>query len=128
MISSNALTIIIGAGFAELFTALHLTNQDYPNPIILIDRNDRFCFKPLLYDYMSGEMQSYQINPIYVALLQDRAVSFIQGTVTSIDLESHRIYLADGSTQDYGDLVITPGSVPSLCLKHMLVHVTISTS
>ncbi|MEM8808230.1 MAG: NAD(P)/FAD-dependent oxidoreductase [Cyanobacteria bacterium P01_G01_bin.38] len=122
MTSSKASTIIIGAGFAGLFTALHLTNQGYPHPIILIDRNDRFCFKPLLYDYMSGEMQSYQINPVYVGLLQDRAISFIKDTVASIDLDSRRVYFADGSAEEYGNLVIAPGSVPAFFVEGAAKH------
>lgn len=113
MTSSQAPTIIVGAGFSGLFTAFHLTNQGYPHPIILIDRNERFCFKPLLYDYMSDEMRSYQINPVYVRLLQDRSITFIKDTVTSIDLESRQVHLADGGVQKYGNLVVTPGSVPS---------------
>ncbi|MEM9503903.1 MAG: NAD(P)/FAD-dependent oxidoreductase [Cyanobacteria bacterium P01_E01_bin.43] len=122
MTSSKAPTIIIGAGFAGLFTALHLTSQGYPHPIILIDRNERFCFKPLLYDYMSGEMQSYQINPVYVGLLQGRDITFIKDTVTSIDLESRQVYLADGSAQAYGNLVMTPGSVPAFFAEGAAEH------
>ncbi|MEL7313366.1 MAG: NAD(P)/FAD-dependent oxidoreductase [Cyanobacteria bacterium J06559_3] len=122
MTSSKAPTIIVGAGFAGLFTALHLTNQGYPDPIILIDRNDRFCFKPLLYDYMSGEMQSYQINPVYVGLLQGRAISFVKGTVASINLESRQVYLADGSAQEYSNLVLTPGSVPAFFAEGAAEH------
>ncbi|MGD1939989.1 MAG: NAD(P)/FAD-dependent oxidoreductase, partial [Leptolyngbyaceae cyanobacterium] len=122
MTSSNAPTIIIGAGFAGLFTALHLTTQGYPHPIILIDRNDRFCFKPLLYDYMSGEMQSYQINPVYVGLLQGRNITFIKGTVTSTDVESRQGYLADGSAQAYGHLVVTPGSAPAFFAEGAAEH------
>ena len=122
MTSSNAPTIIIGAGFAGLFTALHLTNQGYPHPIILIDRNDRFCFKPLLYDYMSDEIRSYQINPVYVGLLQGRDITFIKGTVTSIDLASRQVYLADGSAQAYGHLVLTPGSVPAFFAEGAAEH------
>ncbi|MEM6434968.1 MAG: NAD(P)/FAD-dependent oxidoreductase [Cyanobacteria bacterium P01_D01_bin.115] len=122
MTTSTAPTIIIGAGFAGLFTALHLTNQSYPHPIILIDRNERFCFKPLLYDYMSGEMQSYQINPVYVGLLQGRDITFIQGTVTSIDLESRQVYLADGSAQSYAHFVVTPGSAPAFFAEGAAEH------
>ncbi|MEO0986702.1 MAG: NAD(P)/FAD-dependent oxidoreductase [Cyanobacteria bacterium J06639_14] len=122
MTSSKAPTIIIGAGFAGLFTALHLNNQGYPDPIVLIDRNDRFCFKPLLYDYMSGEMQSYQINPVYVGLLHGRAISFVQGTVASIDLESRQVYLADGRAQEYSNLVLTPGSVPAFFAEGAAEH------
>ena len=122
MTASKAPTIIIGAGFAGLFTALHLTNQNYPHPIILIDRNERFCFKPLLYDYMSGEMQSYQINPVYVGLLQGRDITIIKETVVSIDLESRRVYLADGRAQAYGHLVVTPGSAPAFFAEGAAEH------
>ena len=122
MTASKAPTIIIGAGFAGLFTALHLTNQSYPHPIILIDRNERCSFKPLLYDYMSGEMQSYQINPVYVGLLQGRNITFIKDTVTSIDLESRQVYLANGSAQAYGNLVVAPGSVPAFFAEGAAEH------
>ncbi|MEL7520129.1 MAG: FAD-dependent oxidoreductase, partial [Cyanobacteria bacterium J06553_1] len=106
-------TVIIGAGFSGLFTALHLTNQGYRHPIVLIDRNERFCFKPLLYDYISGEMRSYQTNPVYVELLQGRSISFVQGTVELVDLEARQVRLSDGRTQAYENLVIAPGCVPS---------------
>ncbi|MEL7037925.1 MAG: NAD(P)/FAD-dependent oxidoreductase [Cyanobacteria bacterium J06592_8] len=113
MNQANSPTIIVGAGFAGLFTALHLSNHNYPHPIILIDRNDRFCFKPLLYEYMSGEMESYQIVPLYVELLYGRSVSFLQDTVTSIDLEARQVYLADGTAREYSNLVLAPGNVPA---------------
>ena len=56
-------TVILGGGFAGLFTALHLSHQHYPRSIILIEQNDRFCFKPLLYEYFSGEMEPDQVVP-----------------------------------------------------------------
>ncbi|MEL7070982.1 MAG: FAD-dependent oxidoreductase [Cyanobacteria bacterium J06581_3] len=115
-------TVIIGAGFSGLFTALHLTNQGYPHPIVLIDRNERFCFKPLLYDYMSGELKSYQTNPIYVELLQDRPISLIRGTVELVDLEARQVCLTDGRTEAYDNLVIAPGSVPSFFAKGAADH------
>ncbi|MGD1853643.1 MAG: NAD(P)/FAD-dependent oxidoreductase [Leptolyngbyaceae cyanobacterium] len=122
MTSSKAPTIIIGAGFSGLFTALHLNNQGYPHPIILIEKSDRFCFKPLLYDYMSGEMQSYQITPLYIELLHDRDISFIKGTVISIDLETSRVCLEDGRTQEYGNLVVAAGSVPAFFAEGAAEH------
>ncbi|WP_390625433.1 NAD(P)-binding protein [Nostoc linckia] len=48
-------TVILGGGFAGLFTALHLSQQNYSHPIILIEQRDRFSFKPLLYELLSGE-------------------------------------------------------------------------
>ncbi|MEM6521133.1 MAG: NAD(P)/FAD-dependent oxidoreductase [Cyanobacteria bacterium P01_C01_bin.70] len=113
MNSPASSTVIIGAGFAGLFTALHLTNQRYPHPLTLIDRNDRFGFKPLLYDYMSGEMESYQTHPLYVELLQGRDVTFIKGTVVNVDLEARRLHFSEGAAIDYGNLVLTVGNVPA---------------
>ena len=115
-------TIIIGAGFAGLFTALHLTNQRYPHPVTLIDRNDRFCFKPLLYDYMSGEIESYQTHPLYIELLQGRDISFVKGTVASIDFDAHRIHFSQGATLDYANLVLATGSVPAFFAKGAAEH------
>jgi NADH dehydrogenase len=43
-------TIVLGGGFAGLFAALHLAGGNYPEPIILIDSDERFAFKPLLYE------------------------------------------------------------------------------
>jgi NADH dehydrogenase len=106
-------TVIIGAGFVGLFTALHLSNQRYPHPVILIDRNNRFCFKPLLYEYMSGEMESDKVVPLYDDMLQGSEIDFIQDTVESIDLETHQVHLAGGTTKEYGNLVLALGSVPA---------------
>ncbi|WP_228056134.1 FAD-dependent oxidoreductase [Microcoleus sp. LEGE 07076] len=54
-------TVIVGGGFAGLFTALHLSHQHYPRSVILIEKEDRFCFKPLLYEYFSGEMGAEEV-------------------------------------------------------------------
>lgn len=55
---STAQTVILGGGFTGLFTALHLSHQRYLLPIILIDQQERFIFKPLLYEFLRSEMGS----------------------------------------------------------------------
>jgi NADH dehydrogenase len=40
-------TVILGGGFTGLFTAIHLSRSNYPRSVILIDREERFRFKPL---------------------------------------------------------------------------------
>lgn len=83
--SSNS-TVIIGGGFVGLFTALHLQQQNYPDPIILIDQTERFIFKPLLYELLSGEMDDFQVCPRYDKLLDPEKVQFICDTVEAINL------------------------------------------
>jgi NADH dehydrogenase FAD-containing subunit len=104
-------TVILGGGFAGLFTALHLSHQHYPRSIILIDQNDRFCFKPLLYEYFSGEMEPNQVVPRYQELLDRSGIIFVQDTVQEIDLHQKQIQLASGDNYSYSNLVLALGSV-----------------
>ena len=72
-------TIIVGGGFVGLFTALHLSHHHYSEPVILIDPNDRFVFKPLLYEHLTEEMQNEQVLPRYEELLKGSKVTFVPG-------------------------------------------------
>lgn len=104
-------TVILGGGFTGLFTALHLSHQHYPRSVILIDRNDRFCFKPLLYEYFSGEMDAEQVTPRYEELLEHSGVIFVQGSVQSIDLQQKQVQLVGGDCYGYSNLVLALGSI-----------------
>ncbi|BAY08451.1 NAD(P)/FAD-dependent oxidoreductase [Calothrix sp. NIES-2098] len=102
-------TVILGGGFAGLFTALHLSQQNYSQPIILIEQRDRFSFKPLLYELLSGELHSEQVYPRYKELLAGSRVTFVQDTVKSIDLNQRKVTVASGEVFHYGNLVLTLG-------------------
>lgn len=103
-------TIILGGGFVGLFTALHLSHHKYPAPVILIDRNERFVFKPLLYEYLTEEMNDNQVNPRYEELLKGSGVKFIQDTVQQVDLENRRVELANNGSTTYQYLVLALGA------------------
>jgi NADH dehydrogenase FAD-containing subunit len=103
-------TIIVGGGFVGLFTALHLHRLRYDTPVILINPHDRFVFKPLLYEYVSGEMAVDQVFPAYHSLLKDRGLTFIQGAVTGVDFDQHQVSLATGEQYSYRYLVLGVGS------------------
>jgi len=110
--NSTYQTAIIGGGFTGLFTALHLAHQHYPRTVILIDRNERFCFKPLLYEYFSGQMDAMQVVPRYEDLLKGSGVIFIQDSVQSIDPKAREVKLTSGNAYNYSNLVLALGSVP----------------
>lgn len=110
MTSPTYQTIILGGGFTGLFTALHLSHNHYPRSIILIDRSDRFCFKPLLYEYFSGEMEPDQVVPRYEDLLKHSGVIFVQDSVQGIDLHQRQVQLAGGDVYQYSNLVLGLGS------------------
>jgi len=104
-------TVIIGGGFTGLFTALNLAQKNYPRSVILIDKNERFCFKPLLYEYFDGEMDTFQVVPKFSELLKGSGIIFVQDTVQSIDLQQREVQLVSGNSYNYSNLVLALGSV-----------------
>ncbi|GAA6616921.1 NAD(P)/FAD-dependent oxidoreductase [Scytonema sp. NUACC26] len=111
MNSSTRPTIIVGAGFTGLFTALHLRHQHDLRSIILIDPQKRFVFKPMLYELLTGELPERTVCPTYEELLQGSDISFVRDTVTAIDLHEKQVHLASGSDYTYSYLVLAVGSV-----------------
>ncbi len=104
--------VILGGGFLGLFTALHLSDQQYPGSVTLIDRCDRFEFKPLLYEWLSSELSEEQVCPRYEALLQGSDITFRQETAQAIDLKTNRVQFQSGAAQSYDHLVLALGSSP----------------
>lgn len=109
--NSSRPTIIVGAGFTGLFTALHLRYQHDPRSIILIDPQERFVFKPMLYELLTGELSEDAVCPAYKDLLQGSDINFVQDKVMAIDLQAKRLTLASGSDYTYNCLVLAVGSV-----------------
>src|SRR5580765_5558331 len=108
MTQNNARILIIGGGFGGLFTALDLSGA---GEVTLVNDEDHFLFKPMLYEYLSGEVEAWHIAPDCKELL-DEKVSFIRGVVTKIDLEGRAVTIAGRSEPlAYDVLVLAPGAV-----------------
>jgi demethylphylloquinone reductase len=100
--------VIVGGGFGGLFTALDLVGA---GSITLISDEDHFLFTPMLYEYLSGEVEEWHIAPKYKELL-DESIRLVQGVVTGIDLSQKRIIVdASDSAIDYDILVLALGGV-----------------
>jgi NADH dehydrogenase len=120
MTQQPARICILGGGFGGLYTALRLsqlpwTKQEKPE-IILVDRSDRFLFSPLLYELMTGELQTWEIAPPFEELLAGTGVRFHQGIVTGIDLSAKHVQLQDGHALPYDRLVVSMGGETPLDL------------
>ncbi len=104
---------ILGGGFGGLYTALRLTSLPWspsnPVEIVLIDQRDRFLFSPLLYELVTGELETWEIAPPYAELLAGTQVRFIQSEVRQIDLTAHQVTLARGDVLTYDRLVLALG-------------------
>lgn len=102
--------LILGGGFTGLFTALHLSHQRCSLPTTLIDQEWSFIFKPLLYEFLSGEMKVDLVWPRYDDLLRKSGVAFIRDTIAEIDLQKRQVTLESGLHYSYGHLVLALGS------------------
>ncbi|WP_013321582.1 NAD(P)/FAD-dependent oxidoreductase [Gloeothece verrucosa] len=105
--------IILGGGFGGLYTALRLSEFSWENShkpeIVLVDKSDRFLFSPLLYELVTGELQSWEIAPPFEELLADTKIHFHHGCVNQIDLEQSQVQLDNGKNLTYDKLVLALG-------------------
>jgi NADH dehydrogenase len=104
---SKARIVILGGGFGGLFTALELAGAA---DVTLVTEVDHFLFTPMLYEYVSGEVEAWHIAPRYNELLDDN-VRVVQSAVTGVDLKSQSISLANQQTLNYDVLVLALGGI-----------------
>ncbi|HKG98766.1 MAG TPA: FAD-dependent oxidoreductase, partial [Pyrinomonadaceae bacterium] len=100
--------VILGGGFAGLFTALDLAGS---GEVILVSDEDHFLFTPMLYEYLSGEVEAWHIAPRYDELL-DENVRMVQSRVTGVDLATQSVLLEKNKeTLHYDVLVLAVGGI-----------------
>ena len=105
--------VILGGGFGGLYTALRLSelpwDQTVQPEIVLVDRSDRFVFLPLLYELMTGELQTWEVAPPYSEILANTPVRFVQDAVAAVDTAAQTVSLAGGDVLPYQRLVLGLG-------------------
>ncbi|HYY43092.1 MAG TPA: FAD-dependent oxidoreductase [Pyrinomonadaceae bacterium] len=108
MADGRARILIIGGGFGGVFTALELAGA---GEVTLVSDEDHFLFKPMLYEYLSGEVEAWHIAPHYKELLDER-INFIRGAVTEVDTAARAVTIAGRTQQQpYDVLVLAVGGV-----------------
>ena len=89
MANKRARVVIVGGGFGGLFTALDLGGA---GDVTLISDADHFLFTPMLYEYLSGEVEEWHIAPKYRELLGGN-INLVSDEVTNIDLNARTVTL-----------------------------------
>ncbi|PIN24246.1 NADH-dehydrogenase (ubiquinone) [Handroanthus impetiginosus] len=122
---------ILGGGFGGLYTALRLESLDWPDgkkpQVVLVDQSERFVFKPLLYELLSGEVDEWEIAPRFSDLLSNTAVQFFKDMVESLHPSDHLgmdgaaashsagiVHLKSGLLIEYDWLVLALGAEAKL--------------
>jgi NADH:ubiquinone reductase (non-electrogenic) len=108
MSKRQARIVIVGGGMGGLFTALEVAGA---GSVTLISPEDHFTFPPMLYEYLSREVEAWHIAPDYKELLDER-VRFVQGAVTEIDFDAREIEVAGRVRRlEYDALVVAVGGI-----------------
>jgi NADH dehydrogenase len=106
--AARARILIVGGGFGGLFTALGLARA---GEVTLVSNEDHFLHTPLLYEYLSGEVEAWHIAPPYRELLGE-GVRFVQGAATDVDFDKKEVTVAGRVRRlGYDYLVIAVGGV-----------------
>src|SRR5438034_3498142 len=107
--------VILGGGFAGLYTALHLERilrRDEAR-ITLVSRDNYFLMTPLLFEAGSGILEPrHAVNPIRTMF---KRAQLVQAEIERIDLDARRVHvrIEGGDLQElaYDQLVIALGGV-----------------
>lgn len=107
-VEEKARILVVGGGFGGLFTALGLAGA---GEVTLVSNEDHYLHTPLLYEYLSGEVEAWHIAPPYRELL-DGSVRFIQGAVTEVDFDRREATVAGRVRRlAYDYLVLAVGGI-----------------
>lgn len=119
---------ILGGGFGGLYTALRLESLEWPDDkkpqVLLVDQSERFVFKPMLYELLTGEVDAWEIAPRFSDLLANTSVLFHQDKAKLLYPSDHygptqsslggTVLLESGLLVEYDWLVLALGAESKL--------------
>ena len=105
--------VIVGAGFAGITTALNLKSLNPSFPIIVVDYESNFIFKPLMYEVLSTEIGMWEAAPKFEKIFSDAGITFLKNCLTKISFEENSLEFSDDLKLTYQYLVICTGSIPN---------------
>jgi demethylphylloquinone reductase len=84
----------LGGGFGGLYTAIKLEGLVWPKgtkpKVTLVDKSDRFTFKPLLYELLTGAATEQEVAPSFSDLLAPYpAIDFRQAAIAAVQPAAH---------------------------------------
>ena len=107
MNSAKRHLVIVGGGFAGLYTAKHLRKADWQ--ITLIDKRNFHLFQPLLYQVATGGISPGDIaSPLRAIFSKQKNVTVLQAEAVGLDATSQLLQLSDGTIR-YDQLIIATG-------------------
>ena len=102
--------VIVGAGFAGTNAALNLKKLDIDTPIIIVDSQSSFIFKPLMYEVLSGEIKSWEVAPNLETIFANTGITFLKNKLLDVDFSENTLKFIDELKIEYEYLILSTGS------------------
>ncbi len=80
--------VILGAGFAGIYTAINLKKLKKDLEIVLVDYNNYHLYKPMLHEVATSSVEPKHITQPIRKILQGNGFDFIRGMVQDIDFKN----------------------------------------
>jgi len=103
--------VIVGAGFGGMTVASNLKRLNPSLPILVIDSEEQFIFKPLMYEVLSEELPMWETSPEFKKIFSSLGITFLRNSVTKIRFAEKIIELNNELKLDYEFLILCTGSV-----------------
>tara|TARA_B100000902_G_scaffold341500_1_gene344957 strand:+ start:295 stop:1479 length:1185 start_codon:yes stop_codon:yes gene_type:complete len=103
--------VIVGAGFGGMTVASTLKRLNPSLPILVIDSEEQFIFKPLMYEVLSEELPMWETSPEFKKIFSSLGITFLRNSVTKIRFDEKIIELNNKLKLDYEFLILCTGSV-----------------
>jgi NADH dehydrogenase len=108
--SGSHRVVIVGAGFAGLYTAREL-GKAAGIDLTVVDRRNFHLFQPLLYQVATGALSPGEIaQPLRSILRRNRNTSVVLGEAVRLDPAARQVVLSDGGPIPYDTLVVATGA------------------
>ena len=107
--------LILGGGAAGAVAAETLRREGYEGPVALIDLGPSAPYdRPnLSKDYLAGTAPEEWIPLRPTSFYEDHGIELVLGRrATALDSKARRLFLDDGSSRDFGTLLIATGAEP----------------
>ncbi|MEK6726026.1 MAG: NAD(P)/FAD-dependent oxidoreductase [Deltaproteobacteria bacterium] len=114
--------LILGAGFAGIYTAINLSRRLKKRSdidISLIDVNRYHLFKPMLHEVATGSVDPTHIIQPIRTVMRGRRFIFVEGIVQKIDISKKKVYLCAECTycSKVKEMNLGEFDIPRPCLK-----------
>ena len=105
--------VIVGAGFGGMTVASNLKRLNPSLPILVVDSEANFIFKPLMYEVLSEELSMWETAPEFSNIFSNLGITFLRNCLTKIRFDEKILEFSDDLNIGYECLILCTGSLSS---------------